>query len=142
MASTSDYMKAAREAHRAFREKHPDWNIDAAHAKERNTVAHPPSTALRTHPLPPIPAHQRPSINDAQRGVYHLLKHVGPSTDADLVSLYPSVQRMLTRGDRYPEQQPSGVRTRRSELVHKGYIERHDVVRNKRGQKVILWRAV
>jgi hypothetical protein len=83
----------------------------------------------------------RPPITSAQRGVYHLLKHVGPSTDADLVFLYPGSRRLLTRGDRYPEQQPSGIRTRRSELVRKGYVVKHDTVRQGR-RTVILWRAI
>lgn len=83
----------------------------------------------------------RPSINMAQRGVYHLLKHIGPSTDADLVFLYSGARRLLERGDRYPEQEPSGIRTRRNELVRKGYVVKHDTIRS-RGRKVILWRAI
>lgn len=79
----------------------------------------------------------RPSITMAQRAVYHLLKHVGPSTDADLVDLYPAARRLLDRGSRYPEQQPSGIRTRRAELVAKGYVVEHDRIDGRK-----LWRAV
>jgi hypothetical protein len=79
----------------------------------------------------------RPSITMAQRGVYHLLKHLGPATDAELVDLYPAARRLLDRGSRYPEQKPSGIRTRRSELVEKGYVVEHDRLNGRK-----LWRAV
>lgn len=80
---------------------------------------------------------KRVPITMAQRGVYHLLKHRGPSTDADLVRLYPCGRELLDRGYRYPEQTPSGIRTRRSELVAKGYVVEHDRIKGVR-----IWRAI
>lgn len=77
----------------------------------------------------------------AQRGVYHLLKHAGPMTDAELVELYPAARRLLDRGHRYPEQTPSGLRTRRAELVSLGYAEKHDSIGRGRDRRSI-WRAI
>lgn len=116
--------------------------------RKRNTVAQSPALQPRSERPSSYPRSDGlpsrrggPSITMAQRAVLHLLKHVGPSTDADLVSLYPSVQRMLDRGDRYPAQTPSGIRTRRNELVLKGYVFGTDKVRNANGRLVWIWSA-
>lgn len=42
-------------------------------------------------------------------------------TDAEMVADYPVLSRYLDRP--YATQSPSGLRTRRSELVEKGYVE-------------------
>jgi hypothetical protein len=64
---------------------------------------------------------KRPTITATQRGVYHVLKHFGAMTDADLVRQYEILKDHTGRV--HPSQSPSGLRTRRAELVAKGYVE-------------------
>lgn len=79
----------------------------------------------------------------AQRGVYHLLKHMGPSTDTDLVRTYNRGRKLLDRGYRYPRQSPSGIRTRRNELTTRGAIaDTGDKVKLPSGRKATIWRAI
>lgn len=86
----------------------------------------------------------RPSITDAQRAVYHMLRHFGPLTDEAILVLYDPARRViLDRGYRYPEQTPSGLRTRRSELVRKGYVaDTGETVRTLNGIPAAVWRAI
>jgi hypothetical protein len=83
-------------------------------------------------------------LSMAQRGVFHLLKSAGPLTDTELVELYPTARRVLDRGHRYPEQRPSGIRTRRNELVARGAVidtgERVRLPGSRRASTI--WRAL
>jgi hypothetical protein len=86
---------------------------------------------------------KRASITMRQRGVYHVLKHFGSMTDTDLVAVYNCIIPHLNRGERYPQQSPSGIRTRRNELVVKGYVEATgDRVKLPSGKYTPVWRAV
>ena len=55
----------------------------------------------------------------SQAAVARVLKTFGPLTDEDLVLLYEQV-RLLNH---LPAQSPSGIRTRRAELVRLGLVE-------------------
>lgn len=85
----------------------------------------------------------RPSITMRQRAVYHVLRHYGTMTDTDLVAQYATLIKHLHRGYRYPAQSPSGLRTRRSELVRKGYIiDTGQRVQLPSGRKAAVWQAI
>ena len=80
----------------------------------------------------------RQSMTMSQRGVYHVLKHYGPMPDSMLVAIYAEAIKLLNRGARYPQQTPSGLRTRRAELTRKGYVlARPDKIGGKR-----VWEAL
>lgn len=81
-------------------------------------------------------------LSMAQRGVYHVLKHYGPMHDEMLVAIYPHAVRLLDRGHRYPAQTPSGLRTRRSELVKRGAVIAKDVLRDQPGPSPRVWIAL
>lgn len=86
---------------------------------------------------------QRASITMSQRGVYHVLKHFGAMTDTDLVAVYNCIIPHLNRGERYPTQSPSGIRTRRAELARKGYVvATGDRVKLPSGKYTPVWKAV
>lgn len=53
-------------------------------------------------------------INERQRHVYEALRYVGPATDIELAVFYFNSGR--------PWQSPSGLRTRRAELVDRGLV--------------------
>lgn len=83
----------------------------------------------------------RPSITPRQRAVYHIIKRHGPMTDTTLVAHYPVLRLYLDRP--YPEQSPSGLRTRRSELEAKGYVQDSGTKqRTASGKSAILWEAI
>ncbi len=71
----------------------------------------------------------------SQQAVLSILKQVGPCTDEQLVAAY-----MLSRQRR---QSPSGIRTRRAELVTQGLVEwtgTSSIMRT--GRRGRVWRAV
>ena len=72
-------------------------------------------------------------IRESQQAVLEALTILGPMTDEELVSRY---------GGR-PQQSPSGLRTRRSELVELGVVRdsgQRRVLRS--GRRAIVWEAV
>ena len=87
------------------------------------TVAH----ARRTDPETSRAA--AASIGDLRERQYAVLKVLRKRpaagfTDEELVDLYNGYARMWqSRSDVYPPQSPSGIRTRRSELVRLGFVE-------------------
>lgn len=105
-----------------------------------------PAAPANPHPVPGQPStYLRRSITMRQRAVYHLLKHMGPSTDADLVRTYNRGIKLLDRGARYPQQSPSGIRTRRHELTegtNPYVVDTGDRVALPSGRKAIIWKAV
>lgn len=85
----------------------------------------------------------RPPITMSQRAVYHLLKHFGDLTDEAIAALYGPGRLLLDRGYRYPVQIDSGLRTRRLELVRKGYVRATgEQVRTTRNRKASVWTAL
>ena len=72
-------------------------------------------------------------IRGAQSAVLRFLRRNGPMEDERLVKLY--------NGD--PTQSPSGLRTRRAELVKKGLIvDSGKRIVTKSGRKAIVWQVV
>lgn len=77
-------------------------------------------------------------LRESQRVVLAFLKVRGPMTDTDLVELW---QHYRLR--EWNDQSPSGLRTRRRELVAAGLVR--DTGRRQRldtGRKAIIWEAV
>jgi hypothetical protein len=65
-------------------------------------------------------AHSLPSavVRASQEAVLELLRRIGPSTDVEIAVVYE--QERTARS--WPAQSPSGLRTRRSELVQLGLV--------------------
>lgn len=58
------------------------------------------------------------TLRASQDAVIRMLEYIGESTDIRLVDRYESLYTSL----RLPQQSPSGLRTRRKELVDKGIV--------------------
>jgi hypothetical protein len=78
-------------------------------------------------------------LRDRQMSVLTVLWDWGPMTDTDLVERYEG----LAREELIPRQAPSGIRTRRKELVDLGLVS-NSGARQKlaSGRWAIVWRAV
>lgn len=78
------------------------------------------------------------SLRDKARGVLTVLWHYGPGTDEQLAGRYA----LMRAYDEVPEQSPSGLRTRRAELVGLGLVrdtgERRAI---STGRHAIVWAA-
>ena len=100
-----------------------------------NPIAH----ARRTDP--PTSHAAAASLTDprtTQRAVYDLMKWSGPISDDHLLDLY----RTWSERGRFPRQSPSGIRTRRSELVARGLVtDSGDAELLPSGRRAILWVA-
>ena len=79
-------------------------------------------------------------LRASQVAVLHLLRQVGAVTDEELVAAYSTAMRAHPVA--WPPQSPSGIRSRRAELVRSG-----DVVANgwrqsrQTGNRMTVWRA-
>lgn len=78
-----------------------------------------------------------PTLTPAQQAVYSLLRDKGPMNDTVLVATY---QASLVQSA--APQTTSGLRTRRSELVTKGYVVRHGRTKTYSGRTAKVWKAV
>jgi hypothetical protein len=70
-------------------------------------------------------------LTPSQNAVYDTLRRIGPLTDERLVQFYEG-----------PKQSPSGIRTRRHELVEGGYVRRTGETVISTGRKASLWGVV
>lgn len=52
-------------------------------------------------------------VTERQRALLALFRHFGPMTDVEIAENYPAS---------FPKQSPSGLRTRRAELVEQGLV--------------------
>jgi hypothetical protein len=68
------------------------------------------------------------NLRETQRAVLELVTHEGPMTDEELARAY-EIQMVHQE---WRHQSPSGLRTRRSELVQKGLLEDS-------GEKRVMW---
>lgn len=80
---------------------------------------------------------QKQNLTTGQNAVLSFLKRRGPLTDAELVALYPADTLAVLRA----AQTPSGLRTRRSELVKKGYVVAHSTQKSLSNRNVTKWAA-
>lgn len=77
-------------------------------------------------------------LRASQQAVLAVLKHHGPSTDLLLVELYD----MLAAAGAQPVQSPSGIRSRRHELVEAGQVvDTGRRVKLPSGRRAIVWAA-
>jgi hypothetical protein len=80
-------------------------------------------------------AHSVTELREKQRLVYEILEHYGPLTDQGIAGYYghdPSL----------PIQSPSGLRTRRCELVDKGLVkDTGERVKLRTGRRAAVWRV-
>lgn len=78
------------------------------------------------------------NLTESQNAVLWMVKSLGPLTDEALVTYYAG--RMGRPG--FPNQSPSGIRTRRHELTEAGLVEGSGVGSTRSGRKAVLWREV
>lgn len=72
-------------------------------------------------------------LRDRQQAVLDLLRRLGPMTDEEIAQAYAQFD--------LPKQSPSGLRTRRSELQHAGFVEDSGERRTtESGRSSIVWR--
>jgi hypothetical protein len=83
-------------------------------------------------------AASKSTLTPGQNAVLGFLKRRGPLTDGELVALYPADRTAVTQA----VQTPSGLRTRRAELVKKGYVTQHSVTKSLTGRQTVKWEAV
>lgn len=79
-------------------------------------------------------------IRASQHAVWAVLNTIGPATDTELIQAYADVSE---RGHLFPPQSPSGIRTRRAELVRQGSVIDtgvRDILRS--GRRSIVWTTV
>lgn len=79
-----------------------------------------------------------PTLRDSQAAVLFVLAYNGPMTDTELIDAYLAWAEQGT----LPRQSPSGIRTRRKELVTRGSVRdtgMRDVLRS--GRRSIVWEA-
>jgi hypothetical protein len=81
---------------------------------------------------------QFPLLTSAQQAVYRFLKQHGPMTDAELTALYPTDAAAVIAA----VQTESGLRTRRAELVKKGYVVRHGTKTAPSNRTINRWKAL
>ena len=71
------------------------------------------------------------NVTEIQHRIWTLLYHYGPLTDSQLVAMLDDIAS------------PSGVRTRRAELVKAGLVARHDQDGTTgTGRRCAMWKAV
>lgn len=76
------------------------------------------------------------NLTDKQDQVLSVLRAYGPSSDEGIIETIG----YLDMSD-WPKQSPSGIRTRRSELVAKGLVEHCGFGVTQAGNRTRLWRA-
>ena len=80
-------------------------------------------------------------LTDRQRAVLAILRQHGPLTDEQLVARYTALQQLHDGAP--PQQSPSGIRTRRSELHARGdVIDTGEKATMTTGREAILWDAI
>ena len=84
----------------------------------------------------------RPKRTLRQTAVYYVLLTFGPLSDAALVERYGTLRSYIGSQFRALDQSPSGLRSRRAELVRGGYVEADGEVRLPSGRKATVWKAV
>jgi len=78
-------------------------------------------------------------IRASQDAVLKILARYGPLTDERIAEVY----RLHGESMRLPAQSPSGLRTRRKELVDRGLVvDSGGSARSASGRRVIIWRRV
>lgn len=99
-----------------------------------------PAIRARARRRDPVTSHAAAAsvagITEKQRAVLRVLAWAGPLTDEELVEEYerPRVEPL-------PEQSPSGIRSRRSELVKLGHVEAVGQGRTGAGRRALRWAA-
>ncbi len=78
---------------------------------------------------------QKQTLTHGQNAVLSFLKRRGPLTDGELVALYPADAQAV----RQMVQSPSGLRTRRRELVGKRLVTTHSTVKSLSGRNTVKW---
>lgn len=77
---------------------------------------------------------QRQTVRDAVLKIFEHYQHL---TDEELVSVYIADRAVLG----FPSSSPSGIRTRRSELVAQGLIELDGRIRiTQSGRRALVWK--
>ena len=104
------------------RRKHRNWDTTAAHARSTD-----PSTSHEA-------AASVEDLRESQTRVLAFIARHGPITDEDLAR--------VVRGEQFAIS-PSGLRTRRSELVHLGLVrDSGKRTLTNAGRRTILWEVV
>lgn len=107
---------------------------------EQGSLFTPPPRARNTDPHTSHEAAESVQRQrESQEAVRRLLGYIGPSTDEDLRLAYEEWQAKA----KLPKQSPSGLRTRRSELVAMGIV-RDSGARQRldSGRQAIVWEVV
>lgn len=77
-------------------------------------------------------------LRDSQEAILALLRRFGPMCDTELLDTY---QRYAASSD-YPRQSPSGIRSRRHELVNAGrVVDTGERMKLSPGRQSIIWAA-
>lgn len=80
-----------------------------------------------------------PEIRVRQKAVLTILERGGPRTDEEIFAIYAGVEGT---SNVFPPQSPSGLRTRRCELVRAGYVtDTGDRRELRSGRMAIVWAA-
>lgn len=85
------------------------------------------------------------NLTKNQMAVEEVLKVNQPVTDETLIKAYEHAvvhANILVEHERLPRQSPSGIRTRRKELVEQGRVCSYDKIKNSAGRQTIRWRTV
>lgn len=78
------------------------------------------------------------TLTTAQAALLDFMDRRGPMTDAEIVALYHEDTKAVV----WATQTPSGLRTRRSELVKKGLVQMNSTQKSLSGRNTTKWEVV